>query len=71
MATFGHLRIRTLTEEKGKGPNTEENGGEHKVIQESDLVNYLDDGWQIVREMNHGGKFLVRRPNPNSLKSKA
>ena len=37
------------------------NGGEHKVIQESDLVTHLDDGWQIVREMNHGGKFLVRK----------
>jgi len=34
---------------------------EHKVIQESELVKYLDEGWQIVREMNHGGKFLMRR----------
>jgi len=34
---------------------------EHKVIQESELVNYLDEGWQIVREMNHAGKFLVKR----------
>ena len=51
-ATFGRLRV---------GPRTEEKGGEHIVIQESELVSHLDEGWQIVREMNHGGKFLVRK----------
>ena len=51
-----------MMEDELKKFRTGGNGsGEHKVIEESELVNYLDEGWQIVREMNHGGKFLVRR----------
>ncbi len=51
-----------MMEDELKKFRTGGNGSkEHKVIQESELVSHLDEGWQIVREMNHGGKFLVTK----------
>jgi len=50
-----------MMEDELKDFRTGTKSSEHKVVKESDLVNYLDEGWQIVREMNDAGKFMVKR----------
>jgi hypothetical protein len=32
------------------------------IISEDEMLTYVEDGWEIVRELK-GGKFLVKRPN--------
>ena len=34
---------------------------EHKIVNEEELTGHLDQGWELVRELNHSGKYLVRR----------
>ncbi|MEE9282680.1 MAG: hypothetical protein V3U49_01240 [Nitrososphaerales archaeon] len=51
-----------MMENELKKFRTQGNGSkDHKVILESDLLSHLDEGWQIIREMNDSGKFLLRR----------
>jgi len=33
-----------------------------KIISESELVQYIEEGWEIVKELNNG-KFLLKKPN--------
>lgn len=33
-----------------------------KIISEDDLVQHIEDGWEIVRELTNG-KLLIRRAN--------
>jgi len=35
-----------------------------KIAEEEELVNYIEDGWEIVRELRDG-KFLIRKQNNN------
>jgi integrase len=35
-----------------------------KIAEEEELVNYIEDGWEIVRELRNG-KFLIRKQNNN------
>ncbi len=37
---------------------------ESKLIGEEELVRYLNEGWEIVRELN-SGRIVVRRPSPD------
>jgi len=39
------------------------NGFEARIAQsESELVHLTEQGWKLIRELNSGGKFLMRRP---------
>jgi hypothetical protein len=33
-----------------------------KIVTEDELTDYVDEGWEVVKESNNG-KFLVRRSN--------
>ena len=35
-------------------------GREHKIIKETQLVKHLNKGWELVREIN-GQKFLIKK----------
>ena len=37
-----------------------------KIIGEDELVQYVEDGWEIVRELR-SGRFLVKKPNHHNL----
>jgi hypothetical protein len=39
---------------------TNQNGSEHKIITLEKLVDHLDNGWDLVKEIN-GEKFLIRK----------
>ncbi len=39
---------------------TNQNGSEHKIITEEKLVEHLDNGWELVKEIN-GNKFLLKK----------
>lgn len=45
-------------------PQLDNNGKPYqsKIIGEKELVPYVEDGWEIVRELNNG-KFLIKKPN--------
>ena len=42
--------------------NKAEKTPEHKVIDEVELVDYLNKGWECVRELNGGEKVIVKAP---------
>jgi integrase len=48
-------KLRVQTNESGKLYQT-------KIVTENDLVHHIEEGWEIVRELNNG-KFLVRKAN--------
>jgi len=39
---------------------TNQNGSEHKIVNEKKLVEFLNKGWELVKEIN-GNKFLIRK----------
>jgi hypothetical protein len=45
-------------------PHLNNNGKPYqsKIIREQELVIHIEDGWDIVRELNNE-RFLVKRPN--------
>lgn len=43
----------------------EENPYEAKVIEESELVLFIEAGWEIVKELDDG-QYIMRRPNQHS-----
>ena len=53
-------RIRDILERRG----SEHNGGkpfESKIVTEDELVQYVEEGWEICRELSNG-KIVIRRP---------
>ena len=43
---------------------TQHNGGrafETRIISEEELTGYLDEGWDLVKELSNG-KIVIRRP---------
>ena len=56
-------RLEGLTLRRVKRKETEPNGGNcnsHAIITEEQLLSYLDDGWEIVKELSNGN-IVVRR----------
>ena len=53
-------------------PQNSNNGKPYasKLVTEQELVQYIEDGWEIVRELSNG-RFLIKRPNhvisPNTV----
>jgi hypothetical protein len=39
---------------------TNNTGGEHKIILENELVEHLDSGWELVKDLPNG-KFLIKK----------
>jgi len=56
--------IQKSTDEKPKMPQLNNNSKPYqsKIIGEKELVPYIEDGWEIVRELSNG-RFLVKKPN--------
>ena len=46
--------------------NNNEKPYQSKIIGEAELVPYIEDGWEIVRELS-SKRFLMKRPNHVSV----
>jgi len=58
-------RIRDILESGRRGfRKSSANGGkpfESRIITEDELVQYVEEGWEICRELSNG-KIVIRRP---------
>jgi hypothetical protein len=56
---------KTLTNSTKFSPKMLNNNGklyQSKIIGEKELVPYIEDGWEIVKELRNR-KFLIKKPN--------
>lgn len=53
------------TQPNGNGPYVNGNGYEAKVVNESQLIAYVERGWDVVKELSDG-RFIVRKQNGRS-----
>ena len=56
------LKDREFTETNGNGPYVNGNGYEAKVVNESQLIAYVERGWDVVKELSDG-RFILRKQN--------
>ena len=68
----GELELLKVEIKKRTMPQSITNGKPYqsKIIDEKELVPYMEDGWEIIRELSNG-RFLIKRPNhtvsPNTI----
>ena len=56
------LKDEEFTEPNGNGPYINDNGYEAKVVDESQLLEHVERGWDVVKELNDG-RFILRKQN--------